>query len=73
MSLEWITNEYDPRREDARMRFPASPDEDKDKEWAEYQKWLKDKIISKPRAGAKHTVAQLEAMGVVGIYRVRSS
>lgn len=75
MGLEWITNEYDPRRDDAHIYFyfRFQGGRSKEEEWAEHQEWLRDKIISQPKALPDRTVAQLESAGMVGIYHSRSS
>lgn len=66
--MKWLTNLYDPRLPDAHcmisFRFDSTPME----AWREQSEWLKDKIISRPKATEYYTVEQLEKMNMVGIY-----
>ena len=54
--LRWVCNTGDPNAPGVRFDPRESYD------------WLRDKIIGRPKASRKHTVEELEAMGLVGLY-----
>ena len=64
----WLTNTYDPTREDAKYSLSVALNENRDEQWAKYLVWLDGFIIGRPAAGI-HSVEELEAMGMVGVYR----
>jgi|SRR5882672_4040564 len=68
MSLHWLTNEYDPTREDAENYLPIMRGQDRGQAWRHHQEWLQDKIIALPRATSEYSVEDMEAAHIVGIY-----
>jgi hypothetical protein len=64
MKLEWLTNRYDPNHPNARNFYEGD-----DVQWKFYQEWLRDKIIGPPKPSSDYTVAQLQGMHMVGVYR----
>ena len=65
----WLTNTYDPKREDAKYRLSVQIDHSRDAEWAKHLAWLSGCVIGRPKAMKLHSVEELEAMGRVGVYR----
>lgn len=68
MALKWLTNDFDPNHEVARLSFPVVVGEDRSRAWESYQEWLKDKIIGEPQGPTVDAVAELKRKGYVGIY-----
>lgn len=71
--MRFLSNIYDPHREDARERFTfsskaASDHELANLEWERQMGWVNENIIDRPMATDKYTVGQLEEFGMVGIY-----
>ncbi len=66
--MKHLTNLCDPSLEDAKTRIIPRPDETEDEAWNRMQKWLKGKVIGKPKATESYTVEQLEKQNIVGIY-----
>jgi len=67
--MNWLTNLYDPKRDDARACLILFIDETEQDAWERQKAWLSDKIIGRPKATDMYTVEQLEAMGLVGVYK----
>lgn len=61
---QWLTNSDDHRKRSRKeyvgFRDPGGH--------AAHVKWLKDKLIGRPKATETYTAEQLEAMGMIGIY-----
>ena len=66
--MKFLTNTYDPKREDAEYHLSYIRGIPRDQQWRDYLIWLSDKCIARPKATNFYTVEQLEAMGMVGIY-----
>ena len=66
--MKFVTNTFDPKRPDAMQHVPRLRGETVDEAWASLMAYLDGKTIGKPRATEVYTVAELEAMHVVGVY-----
>ncbi len=66
--MRYLTNLYDPRKQDARMQIVTMLHETPDEVWKHQQEWLKGKHIGRPQATTTYTIEELEAMGYVGVY-----
>jgi hypothetical protein len=66
--MKFLQNLYDPRREDAKKQIACWPGQSREAAWQEQKHRLADKIIGPPKATKACTVAELEEMGIVGIY-----
>jgi len=66
--MKWLTNLYNPRRPDAWCHIARRHDETLLQAYSRHKEWLEDKIIGRPKATDTHSVAELEAMDLVGIY-----
>lgn len=70
----FLSNIYDPRKEDAKRFLTYSYDAISngeaamENEWQQHLKWVNQNIIDRPQATDHYTVEQLENMGMVGIY-----
>lgn len=64
----WITNTYDPSRPDAWATIFLMPGQTHREAEESQKEFLYNKIIARPKATDTHTVEQLEAMGMVGVY-----
>ena len=62
----WLTNTYDPKRDDAKYHLPVSIDKNRDEEWADKLEWIGGLIVGVPRATDFHSVDELVEMGYVG-------
>lgn len=60
--LEWVTNEIASSAV-AAMRVMEN--------YAQYRRWRSQLVQGRPKATADYSTEQLEAMGLVGLYRVR--
>ena len=67
--LEWLTNRFDPRLEEAKIYQASEAGGEFGQSWEQYQKWLADKFIGDPKGNQYWTVQQLKRMSLVGIYR----
>lgn len=68
-----LSNISDHRRPDARAMFcysfrAISSPEGRNQEWQAYLSWINKNVIGPPKATDCYTRAQLEAMGMIGIY-----
>ena len=68
--MVWLTNTYDPKREDAKYTLSVRIDRNRDIEWGRHLVWLARCEIGRPRATKEHDVEALEAMGLVGVYEL---
>jgi hypothetical protein len=71
--MRFLSNITDPNRPDAQMGLTLSFDDflnpqGREQAWARHLDWLKDKVISDPKATDAYTVEQLKEMGMVGVY-----
>ena len=66
--MKYLTNLYDPKREDAKIFISTMTHETPTEAWKRQMEWLKGKHIGRPQATKAYTVEQLEAMGYVGVY-----
>ena len=66
--MKYLTNLYDPKREDAKYLIHTLPHESEAEAWRRQVEWLKDKHIGRPQATKTYTIEQLEDMGYVGVY-----
>ena len=66
--MRYLTNMYDPGKEDAQVYIVCSPGETVEQAWKHQQEYLKGKIIGAPQATASYTVEELVGMGIVGVY-----
>lgn len=64
----FITNTYDPRREDAMDMFGEGGVGD----WIDYLNYVETKIIGPPQATAMYSSEQLAKFGLVGLYESES-
>ncbi len=67
-TMEWLTNIYNPELPDAKWYIPFSPYQTQGQAWEAHLKYLKDKIIGRPKANMM-TVEELEARDLVGVYK----
>ena len=67
--MEWLRNIGDPADEFAKYRLSVAINESRDAAWVNHLLWLSPLIIGKPKATKYHTVAELERMDMVGVYR----
>jgi len=72
--MQFLTNTYDPGMPDAPeclvLRYEDMLGSDgRERAWQQHTRWLSDKIIGEPQATEAYTVAQLQAMHMVGVYR----
>ena len=66
--FKFLTNIYDPNKEDAFWTVLRSWDETQEQAWSHHLYWLKDKILGRPQESDFYTTEQLESMGMVGVY-----
>jgi hypothetical protein len=67
----WITNTYDPKREDAKQKFIYSApmrQSQRHRIWQEHLYFVGKHEIGSPRETDKYSVAELVSMGMVGLY-----
>lgn len=72
--LEFLTNTPDPEDPKAQMHLAVDFHEwgdpqGRERAWQRHLEYLSDKVIGDPQGTEKHTVEELKAMGMVGIYR----
>ena len=67
--MKWLTNLYDPKRSDARSQLHVRQDETSQEAWDNQRVWLANKTIGRPETTDMYSVAELEAMGLVGVYK----
>ena len=65
----WLGNVYDPKRTDARYRLPVALNQSRGEVWRQHLEWLDSCVIGEPKATALYTIADLEVMHMVGVYR----
>lgn len=68
MKMRHLTNTFDPRNKRAKTALIKDFRETPEQAWAHWLAYLKDKFIGPPRATEHYSEAELEAMGMVGIY-----
>lgn len=74
--MKFITNTHNPKDvERAKMSLALSFEDMYDREgreraWQRHLDYLSDKFISRPQATTTYTVEELEAMGMVGVYKI---
>lgn len=66
--MKFLTNTYDPNREDAKQMLSILDGESRDAAWQRYQRYLSDKIIGLPQATESYTQRELVRMNLVGVY-----
>lgn len=66
--MKFLSNIYNPTLPDAKERTIYSYQENRDEQWEYVLKWVGQNIVGRPKPTEFHSVAQLEAMGMVGIY-----
>lgn len=66
--MKFLTNIYDPKRNDAKDKIFTGLNETVDEAWDAQNRYLIGKIISKPQATKWHSSEKLEEMGMVGVY-----
>lgn len=66
--MKFLSNTYDPNRTDARDHVQQLSDETQEEAWRNYRHWLRGKVIGDPQPTKRHSVAELRAMGMVGVY-----
>lgn len=66
--LRFLTNIHDPQDKNARMYIRCMPYQTQEQAWREHLEYLKDKVIGDPQKTEAYTVAELKAMGLVGVY-----
>lgn len=70
----FLSNTYDPRLPDARKYHQQdyhdwqNGPEAIEQSWQRHLEWINQNVIGPPQASEKYTVAELEKMGLVGIY-----
>jgi hypothetical protein len=74
--MKFLTNTHDPKDvEGAKMSLALSFDYMYDRQgleraWQRHLDYLSDKFIGRPQATTTYTVEQLEAIGMVGVYKL---
>ena len=74
--MKFLTNTHDPKDiENAKMSLALSFEDMYDQKgresaWQRHLDYLSDKFIGRPQATTTYTVEQLEAMGMVGVYKI---
>jgi hypothetical protein len=71
--LKWISNIYDPSRDDMAEHVIPEGDESREEAVYWYLFWLVDKVIDEPVATKHYSVDELKAMNYVGVYKVVAS
>ena len=71
--MKWLTNTYDPERNDAKYSLPVRISETREYAWQKHLAYLADKHIGEPKATVNYTVDELKQMGYVGVYAVDES
>ena len=66
--MKWLSNTYDPKKEDAAQVISCLVGESRQEAWERYQGWLKGKTIGPPKATSACTVERLRQMDMVGVY-----
>lgn len=66
----WLTNMIDPRRADPNKVRITTGDETQWEARENEDRYLRGKVFGKPKATETYTAAQLEKMGMVGIYKL---
>lgn len=67
--MRWLGNIVDPTLRTAEIaNVRATSGTKRDEAARRHREWLTDKIIGEPQATAAHSVEELKAMGVVGVY-----
>lgn len=65
--MRWLTNMYDPTRDDFRNHVSSRVGESRDVTVYHVRKWLRDKVIGEPKFDGV-SIAELKRNGMVGIY-----
>jgi hypothetical protein len=74
--MKFLTNTHDPKDvEGAKMSLALSFEDmsypqGREIAWQRHLDYLSDKRIGRPQATTTYTVEQLEAMGMVGVYKL---
>lgn len=69
-----LTNIYDHRRPDAKHKMAYAPQDIKNGcgamqiAWQDHLEWIEHNVIGPPKATAVYSQAQLEDLGMIGIY-----
>ena len=67
--VKWLRNTYNPHSSDAEtMAVTPGPDQTQYEAYRDWLVWLTGKWIGEPQATEKHTVEELKAMNMVGVY-----
>jgi len=66
--MHFLTNIYDPRIPESKFKYNTGFLESPWHAEISIMKWIQDKILGDPKAERGHTVEQLKAMGIVGVY-----
>ena len=67
--MEWLKNIGDPTDEFAKYELSVAINESRNEAWVNHLLWLSPLIIGRPKATERYTVAELERMDMVGVYR----
>ena len=66
--MKWLSNTYDPTKEDAIQAVCRDIGETQQEAWKRQQDWLKGKVIGEPKATESFTVEELKRVDLVGVY-----
>ena len=66
--MKWLSNIYDPEKNDARNLLSIPADQTRQQAWANHLQWLRGKHIGLPKQMQRHTVSELIEMDMVGVY-----
>lgn len=73
--MQHLSNIYNPTLPDAQEKHikyiqafgePMGPE----LQWEQHLEWVGKNVIGRPKATEKHTVEELEIMGMVGVYSI---
>lgn len=66
--MRWLTNIHDPSKPDAYLHIYVEDGQTIQQAIDDWEIYLSNKIIGRPKASDAYTVEQLEAMDMVGVY-----
>lgn len=69
MAGRFLANIYDPAKPGAKVRYtPGHDPVSREMAWASHVGWIAANVVGPPRGTANHSVGELEAMGLMGLY-----
>ena len=66
--MNFLSNIPNPKSEYAKSMVTRARNETQQEAWENHLEWLEGKIIGDPSPTSTHTVEQLKAMDMVGVY-----